>query len=98
MKKSIFVLLVILFITALFIYCKRTQSVPIASELKIEQISEETGIPLEYGKLIAITSPQVGRAHLWFEDDNQTIRLVEIIYGQGKRGIIFKEIRKIERK
>jgi len=98
MKRSIFALLVILFITTLFIYCERAQPVPIASELKTEQILEETGIPLEYGKLIAITSPQEGRAHLWFEDDNQTIRLVEIIYGQGERGIILKEMRKIERK
>ncbi|MFX0136351.1 MAG: hypothetical protein ACFFDN_22105 [Candidatus Hodarchaeota archaeon] len=98
MQKLICILLGTLFIIVFFIFCERVDTFAPSSELKLEKITEQTGIPLEYGKLISITSPQAGRAHLWFEDDNHTIRLVEIIYGSGESGIILKEIRKIDRR
>ena len=50
---------------------------------------------MEYGKLVSVTSAKPGIAHMWFEDENHTIRMIQINYGKG---IVNKEIKIIKRK
>ncbi len=80
MKKAIFVLLVILFL--LTISCESIdQSVPAQKGglTKID-IDDVSSIPKAYGKLVGVTTHAMyeGWAQLWFEDENQTIRMVRV--------------------
>ncbi len=97
--KKLFISLTMIVIPIFFlIKCERTIPTPdIGGELGRTEISDSRGIPLAYGKLISITSPTRGIAHFWFEDEEKTIRQVQIIYGLGKKGLYTKRVRVIKR-
>jgi len=87
-----------LFIMLITVSCTRIekQSAP-QGELKDIVLSELDSIPLEYGKLKSITTHSMydGWAQLWFEDEQQTIRMVRVNF-HSKR--IMKDVIVISRK
>ncbi len=63
---------------------------PTKGDLQTIKISDLKGIPLEYGTLVAITQVtepgRAGRAALWFEDVNRTIRVVHVALAYNRLG------------
>ena len=58
---------------------------PTKGDLQTIKISDLKGIPLEYGTLVGITqAAQPGRAELWFEGVNRTIRVVHVVMVQNR--------------
>ena len=55
-------------------------------QLSMEKISDLTSIPAEYGKLVEITSQDsyTGWAQLWFEDEENTIRIVRVSFAENR--------------
>ncbi len=54
-------------------------------DLQTIKISDLKGIPLAYGTLVAITqAAQPGRAELWFEGVNRTIRVIHVVMVQNR--------------
>ena len=86
MKKVIFLLLVILFL--LTISCEKTdQSVPAPKGGLVKiGIDDVSGIPKTFGKLVSVTTHAMydGWAQLWFEDENQTIRMVRVQFIENR--------------
>ena len=84
MRKVFILILSILIIIVAGFFCQRTT--PIKGELEEIQLTDLTGIPLEYGSLISVTTQidYPGLAQLWFEDENKTIRVVRIEFGFNK--------------
>ncbi len=82
MKKSLFVLLMIVLTAFLLVSCSRVQDIgePTKGELKEVKLEKLDGIPAEYGALVGVTAnPQYHSwAQLWFQDDNGTIRVVSV--------------------
>ncbi|MCK5077745.1 MAG: hypothetical protein KAR38_15285 [Calditrichia bacterium] len=76
-----------LFILLVSISCTRIEQ-QAAPEGELEYIvqSELNSIPLEYGKLKSITAHSMydGWAQLWFEDEQQTIRMVRVNFHINK--------------
>ena len=75
MKKYFFVF--ILLLSFAFISCESTVKL---GKLEKIQLTDLTGIPLEYGKLINVTThaSYEGWSQLWFEDENSIIRMVRV--------------------
>ena len=61
---------------------------PTKGDLQTIKISDLKGIPLEYGTLVAITTrgTDTGKAELWFEDVNRTIRVVRVVLAYNSLG------------
>ena len=81
MKKYFLILLMALVSITFLFSCQRVDE-----EYKFDETIEQKGIPLEYGSLVSVT-PQAewpGWAQLWFEDDNNTIRMVRIEFHKGE--------------
>ena len=82
MKKSLFVLLMIVLTAFILVSCSRVQDIgeTAKGELKEVKLEKLDGIPAEYGALVGVTAnPQYHRyAQLWFQDDNGTIRVVSV--------------------
>lgn len=81
MKKTFLFLFpfILIFITSIF--CKKfEQPTPPPGQLSKVQLEVLTAIPLEYGKLTAVTAhaQYEGWAQLWFVDSLQTIRMVRV--------------------
>ena len=93
MKKYILILLVLL---GSFIFVIACQRVDETAELKFDETIVQNGIPLEYGSLISVTTQAEwpGWAQLWFEDDENTIRMVRIEF---HKGVIAEGVRIIHR-
>jgi hypothetical protein len=81
MKKLLLLLVFIALSILIIISCRKVQhpTIPAGKLAKI-QLSELTGIPLEYGTLISVTAhaQYEGWAQLWFVDSLQTIRMVRV--------------------
>jgi len=91
MKNYFYVLMVLI----VFIFsCEKLPSPSKAFDLSVDKLIDLDVIPLEYGKLISVTSAAPGIAHLWFEDENKTIRMVGVNYGEG---VVSKDVRIINR-
>ncbi len=81
MKKTFLFFFPLILILVLGIYCKKFERpTPPPGQLSKVQLDVLTAIPLEYGKLTAVTahSQYEGWAQLWFVDSLQTIRMVRI--------------------
>ena len=54
--------------------------------LEKTQLTDLTGIPLEYGKLINVTThaSYEGWSQLWFEDENNIIRMVRVQFHNNR--------------
>ncbi len=79
MKKLIFLLLPFIFIPFTSITCKKVE--PRASNtVQTEQLARLDAIPLTYGSFVTVTvNPAIPRtAELWFQDNNNTIRMVQV--------------------
>ena len=79
MKKYFFVL-ILLFSFAIISCESRLAEWSEPGKLEKIQLSDLSGIPLEYGKLINVTTHAAyeGWSQLWFEDENNIIRMVRI--------------------
>lgn len=65
--------------------CERiSPPVQIGGDLKVIDLSGFDYIPIEFGQLIGVTGPVAGVAHLWFQDDSASIRIIQVNYGKGK--------------
>ena len=78
----------------LIIGCERMAPPPKGYNPDLVWLNGDEPIPLSYGRIVSITEVEPGLAHLWFEDENHTIRQVEINYGEG---FIYQDVRVIER-
>ena len=79
MKKYFFVLILLLSIS--IISCEsRIKELPDTGKLEKIQLTDLSGIPLSYGKLINVTTHAAyeGWSQLWFEDENNIIRMVRV--------------------
>ncbi len=73
----------ILFLLSLYLSCKRVAPPPqVGGVIEQIELANPSIIPLEFGKLISISEPMPGTAHLWFQDDSSTIRMVQFSYGK----------------
>ena len=79
MKKLIFLLLPFIIITFTSITCKKMEP-RTSNTVKIEKLAKLDAIPLNYGSFVNVTvNHAVPRtAELWFQDNDNTIRLVQI--------------------
>jgi hypothetical protein len=79
MKKYIFILMLLLYFA--FISCE-SKLVEWSEPGKLEkiQLSDLSNIPLSYGKLMNVTTQADlgGWYQLWFEDENNIIRVVRV--------------------
>lgn len=83
MNKFAILLLVSITSLALFLFCQRViPTEGFQDELELVEITLEKGIPSEYGTLKAVTVPSPGLSHLWFEDQNGTIRIVQFLHSK----------------
>ena len=85
MKKYFFVL--ILLFSFIIISCEsRIKEMPDPGKLEKLQLTDLTGIPLEYGKLINVTTHAAyeGWSQLWFEDENNIIRMVRVQFHMNR--------------
>jgi len=79
MKKNFFVLM--LLFSFAFISCEsRKVEWPEQGKLEKIQLTDLSGIPLSYGKLLNVTTQADvgGWYQLWFEDENNIIRVVRV--------------------
>jgi hypothetical protein len=75
------IIIILLFSITLLISCeKRIKEFPEPGKLEKIQLTDLSGIPLEYGKLINVTTHAAyeGWSQLWFEDENNIIRMVRV--------------------
>lgn len=86
MKKLILLLLLIILTIPLIFSCQRVDTASIKGELTTIKLTDLKSIPLDYGKLIAVTSPSnyPEWAHLWFEDENKTIRMIRVGFADDR--------------
>ena len=76
--KKLFILMWLTLILIFFTFsCERISS---------EQVTELKSIPLEYGSLVSVTThaEYPGWAQLWFEDVNNTIRIIRVNFQKEK--------------
>jgi len=93
MKKYSLIFLIVLVSIALLFSCQRVDE---SADLKFDETIVQKGIPLEYGSLVSVTTQAEwpGWAQLWFEDDENTIRMVRVEF---HKGIISEGVRTIHR-
>ena len=87
MKRILFrSMALIILMVPLILSCQRIDVPQIEGELTTIELTNLKGIPLEYGKLVSVTSPSSHPdwAHLWFEDDKRTIRMVRIGFADDR--------------
>ena len=87
MKKLMnFLLIIIILTTPIIISCQRIDNDKIKGELTTIKLTDLKAIPLDYGKLIAVTSPSnyPDWVHLWFEDENRTIRMIRVGFADDR--------------
>lgn len=80
MNKFLFSFL-LLFSIAILVSCEsKIKELPEPGKLEKIKLTDLSGIPLEYGKLINVTTHAAyeGWSQLWFEDENNIIRMVRI--------------------
>jgi hypothetical protein len=82
-QKIVFVCLILTCIVA-FSCQKLEKTQPIAT-LKLEQLKSPDTIPLEFGKLVGVTtsSEYPGWGQLWFEKPDKSIVIVSVNWGKG---------------
>jgi hypothetical protein len=58
---------------------------PQAWQLKMETLSSQDAIPMEYGNLVGVTSDSTypSWTQLWFEKPDKTIVVVKVIWTEG---------------
>lgn len=81
MKKTLLFLISIILFFMMDLSCKKFERpTPPPGQLSKVQLDILTAIPLEYGKLTAVTAhaQYEGWAQLWFVDSLQTIRMVRV--------------------
>ncbi len=83
MRAQILLAISLLCLICLALSCERIPPPDPAFDLTEAKLTNQTSIPLEYGKLVSVTSAKPGIAHLWFEDTGNTIRMVQVNYGKG---------------
>jgi len=79
MRKYLFVFMLLFFFA--FISCEsKIKELPEPGKLEIIQLTDFSEIPLSYGKLINVTTHEhyEGWSQLWFEDENNIIRMVRV--------------------
>ena len=80
--KNFRIFLILLFIFSCFLTfsCQRISSSDSTGELQTVELTNVTGIPVDYGSLKAVTVPHDRSrwANLWFEDKNSNIRMVRV--------------------
>ena len=93
MKKLLLLVLGLLLLICFFLGCKPLNT---PEEDISTWATELKGIPSEYGKLTAVTTITAypNWAQLWFEDDQNVIRMVRI---QWAKGLIHKDVVTIPR-
>lgn len=82
MKSLTLLFFVVVFIVSVTISCERIPPSSKAFDLNETELVNLESIPLKFGKLVTVTSSQPGIAHFWFEDEQQTIRRVQVNYGK----------------
>ena len=84
--KKLTILFLLILMPIFFTYSCQRVSTSTEGKLKSIILSDLKGIPLEYGSLISVTThaSYPGWAQLWFEDDDRTIRLVRIGFGEDR--------------
>ena len=82
MNKHLFIFL--LLFSFIIISCE--SRIPAQGKLEKIQLTDLTGIPLEYGKLINVTThaSYEGWSQLWFEDENNIIRMVRVQFHNNR--------------
>lgn len=85
-KLTIFLLLSIILTIPILCSCQRIDTASINGELTTVQLPDLKSIPLGYGDLIAVTSPSSHPdwAHLWFVDQDRTIRMVRVGFADDR--------------
>lgn len=85
-KLEVFLLLTIILTIPIFLSCQRIDTTSVTGELTTIQLSDLKAIPLGYGNLVAVTSPSnhPDWAHLWFVDQERTIRMVRVGFADGR--------------
>ena len=87
-----------LFVVLVFFSCtKIEQQTAPKGELEYTSLSDLNSIPLEYGILKNVTTHSMygGWSQLWFEDEQQTIRMVRVNFHTNR---IHKDVLVIGRK
>ena len=95
MKYLTLLAFMLVLLLCLTISCERIPAPDKAFNLGETELINLESIPLEYGKLVSVTSARPGIAHLWFEDGKHTIRMVHVNYGKG---VVPKNVWVINRK
>ena len=82
-QKIVFVCLILTCIVAFS--CQKIEDARSTAALKFEQIKSPDAIPLEFGKLVGVTttSEYPGWAQLWFEKPDKSIIVVKVQWGKG---------------
>ena len=85
MKKLLLIVLLLSLLTYPLISCSRVQA-PTQGKLKTVKLEKLDAIPTEYGSLVSVIPHATfrGWAYLWFEDDDRTIRIVEIAFEENR--------------
>lgn len=85
-KITIFLLLTIILTIPIIFSCQRVDTTSIKGELTTMQLPDLKSVPLGYGDLVAVTSPSSHPdwAHLWFVDQDRTIRMVRVGFADGR--------------
>jgi len=83
-----------LILFSLTLSCEQVPAPDKGFELTEQNLGNIQNIPVSYGKLVSVTAPTPGVAHLWFEDENLTIRMVQVNYGKN---FVHKEVNVIKR-
>ncbi len=81
MKKTFLFFLPVILILITGVFCKKLERpTPPPGQLSKVQLDVLTAIPMDYGKLTAVTAhaQYEGWAQLWFVDSLQTIRMVRV--------------------
>lgn len=85
-KRAVFCLLIVIIALPIILSCQRVDTASIKGELTTAELTDLKSIPLGYGDLIAVTSPSSHPdwAHLWFVDQDRTIRMVRVGFADGR--------------
>ena len=83
MLRKILVVLFVFSLSLPLVTCKKAQRIKPTGQLTFEQADLVDIIPLEYGKLMAITPDGDLQAVLWFEKADKTIVVVRVNYSRG---------------
>ena len=86
MNKLLFSFLLIFTFTIIISCESKIKELPEPGKLEKIQITDLSGIPLEYGKLINVTTHATyeGWSQLWFEDENNIIRMVRVQFHENR--------------